>query len=413
MIIDELRHDRASLRSCALTARGWLHRSRTHLHRVFILQHNDFTFQSDKAEARYATIQREIPVILQYADQLDLQGVGSAPCGDYGRGSPIWSLLSLVRHVRTLRIIDTDLASVSLLCLQNPGSRSWTFLFPGLQILDIVRTSFQNPYDIFNLVCSFRQLRSFSIDDAGAISVASALPQPTFITFGPKVIRILNSHKMQGLVAALTAHLASSEEARETLQKLHIDSNLTTEASSVLQKLVKVVENTLPELHISLQEQCLTPHRISNMRAVDIRRAVQCISECTKLHVLHISVQRNIIMKMIQMVDGYDADVLCSPWQIYREALEGLNNTSFSCRELQFSFDVRDISGPCIASFENTILKSYLKRIDAVRFLVKNFVDPMDEPMRLRRLWSAGFQELRLRCTVYVEFCDRNDLTWL
>ena len=120
--------------------------------------------------------------------------------------------------------------------------------------------------------------------------------------------------------------------------------------------------------------------------------------------------QRNSIVKAIQTLEGHDHDILCSPWQVYREALAELADTSFSCRELRFSLDIRDIAGPHIPSFEDVILEHYAKKSRTVRFIVKDFVDPMDDPRRLRRLWSAGFHKLRQCCTVHVDVYSRNDL---
>ena len=276
VIIDELRHDRAALRSCALTAREWLHRSRVHLHRVFTLLHADFTFHSDYAEIRYDVVRKEMPILLQYADELYLKGVDRVLHGDYKRGSPIWSFLPLLRHVRTLHLGNTDLANVSPLCLQNPCSYSWALLFPVLQMLNLSDVSFRYRHNALVLAQNFRGLRFFSAENIRVDNVQFASPPSTPVAFTPRSIRVLDCCDVQWFIPTLTTHLEESEEAREKLERLRIDSNLSADTTSYLQNTLKIVGDGLSELHLSLQEKYQPTQILSNMRAAYIRKGKEC-----------------------------------------------------------------------------------------------------------------------------------------
>jgi hypothetical protein len=135
--------------------------------------------------------------------------------------------------------------------------------------------------------------------------------------------------------------------------------------------------------------------------------ATQCISHCSGLKVLHLSVGGDGTVCIDRHLQLPDPEVLCSPWQVYREVLWAIGETAFSCGELQLDADIRDIQGPGIDEFEDTILLSRPEQISMVRFLVRECFDRKGDPVRLRQLWPSSFQRLRQRCAVHVDISPR------
>ncbi|KAI0759220.1 hypothetical protein BC629DRAFT_1069448 [Irpex lacteus] len=295
-IIDQLRHDIPTLRACTLTARSWTHRARVHLHRTFTLPVSvsalpslsarcDFRFPSEEDEEKFRLMGREAPALLRYADELNLTCVISSS----RRGAPIRTILHLLQHIRVLRIIDADLSTISLSSschtqASNSSSCNWTTAFPTLDTLVLSKTSLRSPLDVVRLVRSFRELRTFRVEDVTITGASSShtsdddsnhafgvVGNPSFEPLTVRNLHILNCTKAPLLVDVLATHLAYSE-GNTNIRRLHVDT------TSNLEIFTKTIGNSLPELHLSLQEEFyplwhVHPEgKVSNMTAPDIRK---------------------------------------------------------------------------------------------------------------------------------------------
>ncbi|KAI0795217.1 hypothetical protein BC629DRAFT_310653 [Irpex lacteus] len=293
LLIDALRHDAPALHACTLTARAWTHRARVHLHRSLTLPVKvrgcEFVFASEEGEEKFCVMGREVPVVLRYADELNLKCVTTSSGRSVrGQGAPLSAVLSLFRHIRVLRIVDADLSTISfsssssesLWHTQNTNSSSWATALPNLENLTLCKTSFRSAHDVVRLAMGFRGLRTLRVEDVtvpAGHSESESDGNPSFKPLTVRDLHILNSPRVANALATSFSLSHLSRLSSCDLRKLHVD---TTSHASMLKALKNAEVGSgigIEQLHLTLQEELYplwhvhVQGRVSNMTAPDIR----------------------------------------------------------------------------------------------------------------------------------------------
>lgn len=441
-------------------------------------------FASEEVEERFRVMGREVPVVLRYADELNLKCVTTSSGRSVrGQGAPLSAVLSLFRHIRVLRIIDANFTNC------NVPASCLRLQFPTLETLTLSKTSFRSAHDVLRVASQFKELRTLRVEDVTITGTSShsssnnnnnewnaeAEQSPSFNAPTIRNLHILNCTKSPALASLLSTSLSYHSHSN-TLKTLHVDTTSHTSMLSALKNAEVESGVGVEELHLTLTEELYplwhvhAQGTVSNMTAPDVRAGkpplpsnlpfsplssrsprfsshhethlgfpvMKPVLNCRGLQVLRLSVQRSPIVRMVQTMEGLGCQggVLCSAWEVYREALFGLFSTSssssnsgmsastdteadatastdarFECRELHLSFDARDIGGPKahISAFESTLGSCFLSSpshahpnptsVKTIKFLIKEFIDPVlpDEPARLRGLWDAFVERLQAR----------------
>ncbi|KAI0791514.1 hypothetical protein BC629DRAFT_367243 [Irpex lacteus] len=276
-VIDELRDDGDSLRACALTSRMWVHRSKTHLHRVCVLRHADLRFAS-KDEAHHYHILNELPSIISYAKELRLQSVSSdrkVTEDDVELNTQFHVFLRQFGHVRKLSIVGMSFVEHPI---KHPrvARLNWETLFPAIHTLSLTNGTFAGPQEFLTFVSRFHQLQMAELENIALCRDSSDLkmpsPAPPLATyhvsgFQPRAIRLrkcINDVEMLSMLSRHSASLGGFDTS--TLESLHVSTGLSLDACNELASLMTLTRRTLVEVHLTIQEQTELPSFQSNMR---------------------------------------------------------------------------------------------------------------------------------------------------
>ncbi|KAI0090968.1 hypothetical protein BDY19DRAFT_932660 [Irpex rosettiformis] len=143
-IIDCLAHDRGALKSCALTRRAWLHRSRHHLHRKVALDGNIY-----RRPDYYST------PAAQHIRDLKLVSPPQPPRSGSVDQSGTWTIISRFTEINTLTILYSSWSG-----------ESYKYLAPitnNVTHLELLVASFGNCDEFFAFVAMFPNLQSLAL----------------------------------------------------------------------------------------------------------------------------------------------------------------------------------------------------------------------------------------------------------
>lgn len=282
-VIDELCDDGDSLRACALTARMWVHRSRTHLHRVFVLRHADLKFAT-KEEAHRYHILTELPSIISYAKELRLQSISSDRKGtedDVELNTQFHALLRQFRHVRKLSIVGMSFVEHRI---KHPrvARLNWETLFPAVHTLSLTNVTFAGPQESLTFASGFRHLQVAELEnialchDSSDLKMPSPAPSPAtyhIAGFQPRTIRLRKCINDVEMLSVVSRHLASQGPSGTCmLESLQVSTGLSLDACNELMSLMTLARRTLVEVHLTIQEQTELPSFQSNMRPQVLQR---------------------------------------------------------------------------------------------------------------------------------------------
>ncbi|GJE88524.1 hypothetical protein PsYK624_046070 [Phanerochaete sordida] len=161
--IDEVQLDRATLKACALTARAWLPRARSHLHRAATLYHQNCRIHPSQVEKVSKLL--SLPLVSQYTQELLLEGktdyalhhAAEANAVDYA--DLFWRVLARFTHVQTLRItrlfwVSHPLENKNRLC----------DAFPLVTALDVYMSDFADAQEFLSFLSAFPHLTRLKIE---------------------------------------------------------------------------------------------------------------------------------------------------------------------------------------------------------------------------------------------------------
>ena len=142
-IIDCLAHDRDALKTCALTRRAWVHRSRHHLHRRVTIDGN-----LNRRPDYYST------PAAQHIRDLKLVSPPQPRSGSVDRSSA-WTTISRFTEITSLTIIFSYWSGESFRALE-PITRN-------VQHLELLVASFGNCDEFFGFIAMFPNLQSLAL----------------------------------------------------------------------------------------------------------------------------------------------------------------------------------------------------------------------------------------------------------
>ncbi|TCD63282.1 hypothetical protein EIP91_005772 [Steccherinum ochraceum] len=149
LIIDNLQDDPLALRSCALTAHNWVHRSRRHLHSLVRIGEYYVNLR------RYAS-----PPVAQYVRSLDLYMVRTDRGRQRTTTESLWKMVARFQNLRSLVIRDFEFYRLS-----PRRSEVLLNICSRLRSLELRHVHFADPADFLSLVGACPQLRALLIED--------------------------------------------------------------------------------------------------------------------------------------------------------------------------------------------------------------------------------------------------------
>lgn len=164
-IIDELREDRETLKSCSLTHSTWLHRSRVYLHRSIALYHHHF--QTHPTQLRKLYDKSTLSSISKYTEVLILEGrtnykmfsLNEQWASRSVNEIRFWSAVSYFEHVTSLRV---SRLSWPLQCSKENKQRLQE-AFRNITRLDIHASDFTNAQEFLSFLSTFPALTRLEI----------------------------------------------------------------------------------------------------------------------------------------------------------------------------------------------------------------------------------------------------------
>ena len=270
-VIDELHDDRAALQACNLTSRSWSHRARTHLHRIFTLEHTYASLASIRSYSRYKVLE-DLPAILRYADEVSLKSVPSESCESRDEGlcsAQFWHTIQQLQHVRKVRIIDMDFPGTFPRNLGSSDPRHWGTLFPAVEVLFLVNTTFLDSHDLLLLMSEFPHLDVLKLEKVkfGSMRrVSCAQGEITGVSRPvPRSVHI-DCHDRPEIALQVLRYIHVSKTPGRSLEMLRLVTTLGVEESDNTTPLIREAGSTLQGLHLVLQQHFEHPRSLSNMR---------------------------------------------------------------------------------------------------------------------------------------------------
>ncbi|KAI0791581.1 hypothetical protein BC629DRAFT_370899 [Irpex lacteus] len=403
-IIDELRDDRAALRSCNLTSRLWTHRARTHLHRTFTLELVTEAVTACHKYQHYSSLS-ELPVILQYADGVEIkyapccEPIDEALCSDQ-----FWSIVHQLGHVRRIYIHDGDFTCNSRLRID---SLRWGRLFPVVEVLSLFGTTFLDSNGPLLLASRFPVLQTLELDsiNAGPVEANDCTLSGEESSVQSVALRSLhvNCHDKPEILRTLLRHVKSSHSG---LQSLRLSTTLGVEESTNFANFLREGETDVRDLHLVLQQDSQYPQFSSNMRREVLQRASRCIESCKNLDVLRLGHRRHFSLSMLAVIYGRQKDSFSTVWEIWAEVLQGLEK--IPCRKLIFYVDARDINNR--DALENVLLtRRFLLTIEVICFYIGGNYGSMARMQQSMAKWRGALRRLKSQYVVQLEFYQKRE----